>query len=129
MCTNFFRYDTDYLKFGKIDISRFPEAAKKFNINDASLSRQLPTVIMFKNGVEEIRRPLFDSKGKVFKFFFTEVCTYSTVSEIRALIVALYAVEFYRIRVLFTEFSIIFPHISKCICWNVLSVYIFSTPL
>lgn len=68
-----FRYNTKYLKFGKIDVSRFPDAAKKYNINDASLSRQLPTVIMFKNGVEEIRRPMYDSKGKVFKFFFTEV--------------------------------------------------------
>lgn len=29
---------------------------------------------MFKNGVEELRRPTYDSKGKIFKFFFTEVC-------------------------------------------------------
>lgn len=67
------RYNTKYLKFGKIDISRFPEAAQKFNISDASLSRQLPTVIMFKNGVEVLRRPTYDNKGKVFKFFFTGV--------------------------------------------------------
>ncbi|CAH1732879.1 hypothetical protein AGLY_014447 [Aphis glycines] len=65
-------YDTKYLKFGKIDISRYPDAAIKYNISDSSLSRQLPTVIMFKNGVEELRRPSYDSKGKVFKFFFTE---------------------------------------------------------
>lgn len=70
------RYDTKYLKFGKIDVSRFPDAALKYNISDASLSRQLPTVIMFKNGVEELRRPTYDSKGKVFKFFFTEVGIY-----------------------------------------------------
>ncbi|XP_060848344.1 thioredoxin-related transmembrane protein 2 homolog [Rhopalosiphum padi] len=65
-------YDTKYLKFGKIDISRYPDAAAKYNISDSSLSRQLPTVIMFKNGVEEIRRPTYDSKGKIYKFFFTE---------------------------------------------------------
>lgn len=70
----YFRYDTKYLKFGKIDISRYPDAAIKYNISDSSLSRQLPTVIMFKNGVEELRRPTYDSKGKIFKFFFTEVC-------------------------------------------------------
>lgn len=68
-----FRYGTKYLKFGKIDVSRFPDAALKYNINDTSLSRQLPTVIMFKNGEEVLRRPTYDSKGKVFKFFFTEV--------------------------------------------------------
>jgi len=72
----YFRYDTKYLKFGKIDISRYPDAAYKYNISDSSLSRQLPTVIMFKNGVEELRRPTYDSKGKIFKFFFTEVCLY-----------------------------------------------------
>lgn len=72
----YFRYNTKYLKFGKIDVSRYPDAAKKYNINDASLSRQLPTVIMFKNGIEEVRRPMYDSKGKVFKFFFTEVCIF-----------------------------------------------------
>ncbi|KAL5238180.1 hypothetical protein ACI65C_005590 [Semiaphis heraclei] len=66
------QYDTKYLKFGKIDISRYPDAAYKYNISDSSLSRQLPTVIMFKNGVEELRRPTYDSKGKIFKFFFTE---------------------------------------------------------
>jgi len=70
----YFRYDTKYLKFGKIDISRYPDAANKYHISDSSLSRQLPTVIMFKNGVEELRRPTYDSKGKIFKFFFTEVC-------------------------------------------------------
>lgn len=69
----YFRYDTKNLKFGKIDISRFPDAAKKYNISDSSLSRQLPTVIMFKNGEEILRRPTYDSKGKVYKFFFTEV--------------------------------------------------------
>jgi len=68
-----FRYNTKYLKFGKIDISRYPDAAQKYNISDASLSRQLPTVIMFKNGIEVLRKPTFDDKGKILKFFFTEV--------------------------------------------------------
>ncbi|XP_050425505.1 thioredoxin-related transmembrane protein 2 homolog [Adelges cooleyi] len=65
-------YDTKYLKFGKIDVSRYPDAAQKFNINDTSFSRQLPTVVLFKNGLESVRRPVFDAKGKVYKFFFTE---------------------------------------------------------
>jgi len=65
-------YNTKYLKFGKIDVSRYHDVAQKYNISDTSLSRQLPTVIMFKNGVEVLRRPTYDNNGKIFKFFFTE---------------------------------------------------------
>ncbi|XP_066907526.1 thioredoxin-related transmembrane protein 2 homolog [Halyomorpha halys] len=65
-------YDLDNLKFGKIDIGRYPEAAVKYHINDSSLSKQLPTIILFKDGKEAVRRPVVDSKGKLIKFFFTE---------------------------------------------------------
>ncbi|XP_050529913.1 thioredoxin-related transmembrane protein 2 homolog [Daktulosphaira vitifoliae] len=65
-------YDSKNLKFGKIDISRYPDVSQKYSVSDSSLSRQLPTVILFKNGKEVLRRPTFDSKGKVYKFFFTE---------------------------------------------------------
>ncbi|CAH0381195.1 unnamed protein product [Bemisia tabaci] len=66
------QYCLENLKFGKIDIGRYPDAAKKFNINDSSLSTQLPTLILFKEGKEVIRRPAYDTKGKIQKFFFTE---------------------------------------------------------
>lgn len=75
-----FRYDTTYLKFGKIDVSRYPDAAKKFYVNDSALSQQLPTVIMFKNGEETFRRPILNNKGKAFKFFFTEVCIFFNIN-------------------------------------------------
>jgi hypothetical protein len=61
------------LKFGKIDVGRYPDAAKKYNINDSSMSHQLPTVILFKGGKEVTRRPAADSRGKLIKFFFSEV--------------------------------------------------------
>jgi len=64
-------YNTDHLKFGKIDIGRFPEVAQKYRILDSSFSRQLPTVILFQQGKETERRPCFDSKGKLQKFFFS----------------------------------------------------------
>lgn len=67
------RYGVDNLKFGKIDVGRYPEAAKKFAISDASTSKQLPTLILFRNGEEVIRRPYVDAKGKVTRFFFTAV--------------------------------------------------------
>jgi hypothetical protein len=67
------RYVLENLKFGKIDVGRYPDAAKKYGINDSSMSRQLPTVILFKGGKEVTRRPAADDRGKLIKFFFTEV--------------------------------------------------------
>ena len=69
----------DNLKFGKIDVGRFPDVAAKYQVNDTSFSRQLPTVILFKNGEEFCRRPAVNSKGKIEKFFFTEVSNLSTI--------------------------------------------------
>ena len=54
-------------------MGRYPDAAKKYGINDSSMSRQLPTVILFKGGKEVTRRPAADDRGKLIKFFFTEV--------------------------------------------------------
>lgn len=64
-------YYLENLKFGKIDVGRFPDSARKYTINDGSLSRQLPTIILFKQGKEVDRRPSYDSKGKITKFYFS----------------------------------------------------------
>lgn len=72
-CNYVNRYVLDNLKFGKIDVGRYPDAAKKYGINDSSMSRQLPTVILFRGGKEITRRPAADDRGKLIKFFFTEV--------------------------------------------------------
>lgn len=65
-------FHLDNFKFGKIDIGRYPEAGKKYNVNDSSLSKQLPTVILFQEGKEVFRRPMADSKGKLISFIFSE---------------------------------------------------------
>jgi thiol-disulfide isomerase/thioredoxin len=65
-------YRLDNLKFGKVDIGRLPDIGQKYHVSDSSLSRQLPTVILFKNAKEVTRRPYADSKGKLVKFFFSE---------------------------------------------------------
>lgn len=64
-------YHLENLRFGKIDVGRFPDSAQKYNINDGSLSRQLPTVILFKNGKEVDRRPSYDARGRLTKFYFS----------------------------------------------------------
>lgn len=67
------KYTLDNLKFGKVDLSRNPEAAERFKINTSSLSKQLPTLILFKNGREEMRRPIVNNNGKLLKFPFNYV--------------------------------------------------------
>lgn len=65
------KYTLDNLKFGKIDVTRYPDIAKKFEISTSSWSKQLPTVILFQNGKETRRRPAIDSKGNIVaKFIF-----------------------------------------------------------
>ncbi|KAL0269278.1 UNVERIFIED_CONTAM: hypothetical protein PYX00_007073 [Menopon gallinae] len=65
-------YHTQNLRFGKVDLGRSPEAGKKYHINDAPTSKQLPTVILFQNCKEVCRRPTADSTGRLQKFFFSE---------------------------------------------------------
>lgn len=60
------------LKFGKVDVGRYPEAGAKHRVSDSSLSRQLPTVILFQGGREVMRRPAVDVNGKLSKFLFSE---------------------------------------------------------
>lgn len=59
-------------KFGKLDVGRFPDAAKKYGILDGPLSRQLPSLLLFKEGAEIERRPQADSHRKLQKFLFSE---------------------------------------------------------
>lgn len=65
-------YSLDNLKFGKIDVGRYPEAAKHYHINDTTFSLQLPTISLFKGGKEIERRPCLNAQAKFQKFYFTE---------------------------------------------------------
>jgi len=64
-------YSTPHLKFGKVDVGRYADLAEEYHINTSSLSRQLPTVILFQEGKEVGRVPAIIN-GKVQKFFFKE---------------------------------------------------------
>ncbi|KAI8739333.1 thioredoxin-related transmembrane protein 2 isoform X1 [Biomphalaria glabrata] len=64
-------YNLDNLKFGKIDVSRYPNIAEKYQINTGALSRQLPTIILFQEGKETERRPI-PTKRVTLKFDFTK---------------------------------------------------------
>ena len=84
------------LRFGKVDLLRFPEMARqyvlllrslipsntakaliaplhciRYKIDTSSFSRQLPTVVLFKGGREVDRRP--NENNRFNKYFFTRV--------------------------------------------------------
>jgi len=62
------RYATDKLQFAEIDIGRFQNIAKKYQIETRTMiSRQLPTVILFKGGVEMKRLPSFQANKTILK--------------------------------------------------------------
>ncbi|KAH9384993.1 hypothetical protein HPB48_027029 [Haemaphysalis longicornis] len=64
------RYALDNLRFAKLDVTRFPEIAHEHHISTTALSRQLPTVLVFKNGRVAARRPDVEGK-KLAPFAFT----------------------------------------------------------
>lgn len=65
------KYTLDNLKFGKVDVTRFPRVAEKYNVNTSTLTRQLPTVLMFKGGKPVVQRPTVDSNSKLVRFPFS----------------------------------------------------------
>lgn len=65
------KYCLDNLKFAKVDLARSPETAAKYKINMSTLSKQLPTLILFQNGREIMRRPVVNEKNKLVPFGFT----------------------------------------------------------
>ncbi|XP_060809306.1 thioredoxin-related transmembrane protein 2 homolog [Amyelois transitella] len=65
-------YSLDNFKFGKLDVGRYPDVAAKFRIQDGPTSRQLPTLLLFTEGQEEMRRPQPDNTGKLQKFLFSK---------------------------------------------------------
>ena len=53
------------MKFGEIDIARWPEAAKKFDIDTSATSLQVPSLILFEQGKEHRRLPPIQGDGSV----------------------------------------------------------------
>jgi thiol-disulfide isomerase/thioredoxin len=59
------KYSTENLRFGKIDVSRWPNMAHKYNIALSGVSPQLPTLILFEKGKETARIPYVYEDGRV----------------------------------------------------------------
>lgn len=67
------KYSLDNLRFAKVDLARNPDTATKYKINTSTLSQQLPTLILFQNGKETMRRPVVNNNNKLVKFVFSYV--------------------------------------------------------
>jgi len=66
------RFTLPNLRFGKLDIGRWPKEAEHFCINAHATSRQLPTISVFRDGVEVRRRPIIGTRQRAVPFVFTE---------------------------------------------------------
>jgi len=65
-------YSLPHLKFGKVDVGRYPAVAEEHKISTSTLSRQLPSISLFKGKELLMRRPNLDNKGRFNRFYFTE---------------------------------------------------------
>eukprot|EP00112_Aurelia_sp_Birch-Aquarium-sp1_P025378 Seg841.2 transcript_id=Seg841.2/GoldUCD/mRNA.D3Y31 product="Thioredoxin-related transmembrane protein 2" protein_id=Seg841.2/GoldUCD/D3Y31 len=65
-------FSDEYLKFGKLDIGRYPVVAERFKIDTSVRTKQLPTLILFVNGEEKIRKPSGDEHPKAWYYRFTK---------------------------------------------------------
>ncbi|KJH46960.1 thioredoxin [Dictyocaulus viviparus] len=66
------RFALPNLRFGKLDVGRWPKEADRFRINAHPTSRQLPTICVFRDGKELKRRPLVSEKRRAIPFIFTQ---------------------------------------------------------
>ena len=66
------KYTNDFFEFGKLDVTRYTKIAEKYNVDHSVSSKALPTVILFVNGKETIRRPQINAKGAIVPYIFKE---------------------------------------------------------
>ena len=67
------RFASDNFKFAKVDADRSCAIAKTMQIDTSARSHQVPTVILFEDGVEVERRPKMYEGGKIEKCRINQV--------------------------------------------------------
>lgn len=66
------QYGNEFMKFGKLDVNKYEKIAQKYRVDVSVTSKNLPTIIIFQNGKEVMRRPTINSKGEVEPYIFKE---------------------------------------------------------
>jgi hypothetical protein len=70
-----FRFSLPNLRFGKLDVGKYAREGELFRVNSSAASRQLPTIALFRGGLQTERRPLVGQNRRAIPFVFTEVVT------------------------------------------------------
>lgn len=60
-------FDHPRVRFSRIDVAKFGDAADELGVSTSAMSKQLPCVIAFKQGREVARIPVLDPTGKIPK--------------------------------------------------------------
>lgn len=66
------KYSSQELRFGKLDLGRWPYVGKDYKISTSATSHQLPTLIMFEGGKEVARIPHVFQDGSFVKGRYRE---------------------------------------------------------
>ncbi|VDL83407.1 unnamed protein product [Nippostrongylus brasiliensis] len=66
------RFSLPNLRFGKLDVGRWPKEAERFRVNAHPTSRQLPTICVFRDAKELKRRPIVSEKRRAIPFVFNQ---------------------------------------------------------
>ncbi|KAL9964972.1 hypothetical protein ACROYT_G028690 [Oculina patagonica] len=69
------RYNHSHLRFGKLDVGKYPIITEKHKVDGSAVSKQLPSfsAILYEGGKETKRRPLVDRRGVITPYTFTEI--------------------------------------------------------
>ncbi|KAI1721438.1 thioredoxin domain-containing protein [Ditylenchus destructor] len=60
------------LKFAKVDVGKYPKEGEHFRLNTHPMSKQIPSISVFKGGVQINRRPAIGQNSRVILFVFNE---------------------------------------------------------
>ncbi|XP_032383119.1 thioredoxin-related transmembrane protein 2-A [Etheostoma spectabile] len=66
------KYNCPGLRFGKVDIGRYGEVSERYRVSTSPLTKQLPSLVLFQEGREVMRRPMVDNKGRAVSWTFSE---------------------------------------------------------
>ncbi|NXD83618.1 TMX2 protein, partial [Halcyon senegalensis] len=66
------KYNCPGLHFGKVDVGRYTDVSTRYKVSTSPLTKQLPTLILFQGGMETMRRPQIDKKGRAVSWTFSE---------------------------------------------------------
>lgn len=66
------RYGNDFFVFGKLDVTKYRMIADRYKIDVSVKSKNLPTLVLFEDGKEKMRRPYFNTKGAAVNYNFNE---------------------------------------------------------